>query len=123
MPVQAPDKEGRKQILRVHTQDVPLAREVDLDALAATTAGMVGADLANVAKEAALLAARRTHEQVTMGDFTDALEKIELGTARKLVLTPADKRRTAYHEAGHALVGMLTPGADRSGRSRSSRAR
>ena len=73
---------------------------------------MVGADLANLANEAALLAARRTHVQVTMGDFSDALEKIELGTARKLLLTPADKLRTAYHEAGHALVGMLTPGAD-----------
>jgi cell division protease FtsH len=112
VPVQAPDKPGREQILRVHTRDVPLAPDVDLDALAATTAGMVGADLANLANEAALLAARRSHEQVTMGDFTDALEKIELGTARKLLLTPADKWRTAYHEAGHALVGMLTPGAD-----------
>ena len=112
VPVQAPDKGGREQILRVHTRDVPLAPDVDLDAIAATTAGMVGADLANLANEAALLAARRAHEQVTMGDFTDALEKIELGTARKLLLTPADKRRTAYHEAGHALVGMLTPGAD-----------
>ena len=112
VPVQAPDKVGREQILRVHTRELPLAPDVDLDALAATTAGMVGADLANLANEAALLAARRAHEQVTMGDFTDALEKIELGTARKLLLTPADKRRTAYHEAGHALVGMLTPGAD-----------
>ena len=112
VPVQAPDKDGREQILRVHTRDVPLAPDVDLDALAAATAGMVGADLANLANEAALLAARREHEQVTMGDFSDALEKIELGTARKLLLTPADKRRTAYHEAGHALVGMLTPGAD-----------
>jgi cell division protease FtsH len=112
VPVQAPDKDGREQILRVHTRDIPLAPDVDLDAIAATTAGMVGADLANLANEAALLAARRGHEQVTMGDFTDALEKIELGTARKLVLTPEDKRRTAYHEAGHALVGMLTPGAD-----------
>jgi cell division protease FtsH len=112
VPVQAPDKPGREQILRVHTRGLPLAPDVDLDALAATTAGMVGADLANLANEAALLAARRTHEQVTMGDFSDALEKIELGAARKLVLTPADKRRTAYHEAGHALVGMLTPGAD-----------
>ena len=112
VPVQAPDKDGRAQILRVHTRDVPLAQDVDLDALAATTAGMVGADLANLANEAALLAARRTHEQVAMADFTDSLEKIELGTARKLLLTPADKRRTAYHEAGHALVGMLTPGAD-----------
>jgi cell division protease FtsH len=112
VPVQAPDKQGREQILRVHTREMPLAPDVDLDALAATTAGMVGADLANVANEAALLGARRAHAQVTMGDFSDALEKIELGTARKLLLTPADKRRTAYHEAGHALVGMLTPGAD-----------
>ena len=112
VPVQAPDKPGREQILHVHTRGLPLAPDVDLDALAATTAGMVGADLANLANEAALLAARRAHEQVTMGDFGDALEKIELGTARKLLITPADKRRTAYHEAGHALVGMLTPGAD-----------
>jgi cell division protease FtsH len=112
VPVQAPDKPGREQILRVHTRDIPLASNVDLGALAATTAGMVGADLANLANEAALLAARRGHDRVTMGDFTDALEKIELGTARKLLLTPADKRRTAYHEAGHALVGMLTPGSD-----------
>jgi cell division protease FtsH len=112
VPVQAPDKDGRAQILRVHTRDLPLAPDVDLGALAATTAGMVGADLANLANEAALLAARRTHEQVTMNDFTDALEKIELGAARKLVLTPEDKRRTAYHESGHALVGMLSPGAD-----------
>jgi cell division protease FtsH len=112
VPVQAPDKDGRKQILFVHTRNVPLAPDVDLDALASTTAGMVGADLANLANEAALLAARRKHDQVTMGDFSDALEKIELGTARKLLVTPEDKRRTAYHEAGHALVGMLSPGAD-----------
>jgi len=112
VPVQAPDKDGRAQILRVHTREVPLADDVDLDALAATTAGMVGADLANLANEGALLAARRKHEQVTMSDFSDALEKIELGTARKLRLSEAEKRRTAYHEAGHALVGMLTPGAD-----------
>jgi cell division protease FtsH len=112
VPVQAPDKAGREQILRVHTREIPLAPDVDLDALAATTAGMVGADLANLANEAALLATRRGHAQATMDDFTDALEKIELGTARKLLITAADKRRTAYHEAGHALVGMLTPGAD-----------
>jgi cell division protease FtsH len=110
--IQAPDKEGREQILRVHTRDIPLAQDVDLDALAATTVGMVGADLANLANEAALLGARRKHERVQMADFTDSLEKIELGAARKLTLTEADKRRTAYHEAGHALVGMLTPGAD-----------
>ncbi|HVM57287.1 MAG TPA: ATP-dependent zinc metalloprotease FtsH [Gaiellaceae bacterium] len=110
--VQAPDKDGRKQILIVHTRDIPLAADVDLDGLAATTVGMVGADLANLANEAALLAAKRGHEKVTMSDFSDALEKIELGAARKLLLTPAEKHRTAYHEAGHALVGMLTPGAD-----------
>jgi cell division protease FtsH len=110
--VQAPDKDGRKQILQVHTRSMPLASDVDLDALAATTVGMVGADLANLANEAALLGARRKHERVQMGDFTDSLEKIELGAARKLTLGAADKRRTAYHEAGHALVGMLTPGAD-----------
>ena len=110
--IQAPDSQGREQILRVHTRGVPLAPDVDLPGLAATTVGMVGADLANLANEAALLAARREREQVTMADFSDALEKIELGAARKLTLTPADKRRTAYHEAGHALVGMMTPGAD-----------
>jgi cell division protease FtsH len=110
--VQAPDKEGRKQILLVHTRDLPLAPDADLDAVAASTVGMVGADLANLANEAALLAARRKHDHVQMADFTDSLEKIELGAARKLTLAAADKRRTAYHEAGHALVGMLTPGAD-----------
>jgi cell division protease FtsH len=110
--VQAPDKDGRRQILGVHTRNVPLAADVDLDTLAASTVGMVGADLANLANEAALLAARRGHEQAQEADFTDALEKIELGAERKLLLSPADKRRTAYHEAGHALVGMLTRGAD-----------
>jgi cell division protease FtsH len=110
--IQAPDKEGREQILRVHTRSVPLAPEVDLGGLAATTAGMVGADLANLVNEAALLAARRKREQVTMSDFSDSLEKIVLGAARKIMLSDADRRRTAYHEAGHALVGMLTPGAD-----------
>jgi cell division protease FtsH len=110
--ISAPDSIGREQILRVHTRGVPLAPDVDLAGLAATTVGMVGADLANLANEAALLAARREHEQVTMTDFSDALEKIELGAARKLTLTAADKQRTAYHEAGHALVGMMTPGAD-----------
>ncbi|HZC30353.1 MAG TPA: ATP-dependent zinc metalloprotease FtsH, partial [Gaiellaceae bacterium] len=110
--VQSPDRLGRKLILQVHTRGVPLADNVDLDALAATTAGMVGADLANLANEAALLAARRDHEQVQMADFNDALEKIVLGAERKIMLSPADRERTAYHEAGHAIVGMLTEGAD-----------
>jgi cell division protease FtsH len=110
--VPPPDKEGRAQILRVHTRSLPLADEVDLDRLAATTPGMVGADLANLANEAALTAARREHERVAMADFTDALEKIVLGAPRGTVLSDEDRRRVAYHEAGHALVGMLTPGAD-----------
>ena len=73
---------------------------------------MVGADLANLANEAALMAARRNHEKVEMADFTEALEKIVLGAPRGTVLNAEDRKRVAYHEAGHALVGMLTPGAD-----------
>jgi cell division protease FtsH len=110
--VQPPDRAGRRAILEVHTQGIPLAASVDLDALASSTPGMVGADLANLANEAALLAARREHTAVEMADFTDALEKIMLGAPRGILLSPADRERTAYHEAGHALVGMLTPGAD-----------
>ncbi len=110
--VQAPDRKGRRQILEVHTRSIPLADEVDLDALASSTPGMVGADLANLANEAALLAARRGHGNVQMSDFTDSLEKIMLGSPRGILLSPADRERTAYHEAGHALVGMLTLGAD-----------
>ncbi len=110
--VQSPDAKGRELILRVHTRSVPLADDVDLARLAQSTPGMVGADLANLANEAALLAARRLHEKVQREDFTDALEKLLLGAARKLVLSEADRRRIAYHESGHAIVGMLTPGAD-----------
>jgi cell division protease FtsH len=110
--VPPPDKDGRRKILAVHTRSLPLADDVELDRLAASTPGMVGADLANLANEAALLAARRGHEQVQEADFTDSLEKIVLGAPRGLVLTDEVKRRTAYHESGHALVGMLTPGAD-----------
>jgi cell division protease FtsH len=110
--VQPPDKTGRRKILEVHTRSLPLADDVDLEALAATTPGMVGADLANLANEAALLAARRNHDKVEMADFTDSLEKILLGSPRGIVLGPEDRERTAYHESGHALVGMLTPEAD-----------
>jgi cell division protease FtsH len=110
--VQAPDRVGRRKILEVHTRSIPLADSVDLDALAASTPGMVGADLANLANEAALLAARRQHEHVERADFTDSLEKILLGAPRGIVLSPVDRERTAYHEAGHALVGMLAPEAD-----------
>ncbi len=110
--VQPPDLFGRRKILDVHTRSVPLAEDVDLDALAATTPGMVGADLANVVNEAALVAAIRDHEAVEAGDFSDAIEKIILGAERKVLQSPEDRRRIAYHEGGHAIVGMLTPGAD-----------
>ena len=110
--VQPPDKVGRRKILEVHTRSVPLDEEVDLEGLAATTVGMVGADLANIVNEAALLAALREHSTVKMEDFTDAIEKVVLGAARKVVQTEEDRKRIAYHESGHAIVGMLTPGAD-----------
>jgi cell division protease FtsH len=110
--VQPPDTLGRLQILRVHTRHVPLGDDVDLETLAATTIGMVGADLANLVNEAALLAARRGHDKVQQADFTDAVTKIVLGAERKIMMSPADRERTAYHESGHAIVGMLTPGAD-----------
>jgi cell division protease FtsH len=110
--VQPPDRAGRQKILEVHTRSVPLGPDVDLARIAATTPGMVGADLANLVNEAALMAARRNHDQVLEADFTDALERIVLGAERKVMMSPEDRRRTAYHEGGHALVGMLTDGAD-----------
>ena len=110
--VAPPDRAGRLKILQVHTRQIPLADDVDLDELAASTPGMVGADLANLANEAALLAARRDHDKVRMADFTESLEKIMLGAPRGIMLSRADRERTAYHESGHALVGMLTPDAD-----------
>jgi cell division protease FtsH len=110
--VQPPDREGRRRILEVHTRGVPLADDVDLGRTASATPGMVGADLANLVNEAALLAARRSHDRVAAADFADALERIVLGAERKVMLSEEDKRRTAYHEGGHAVVGMLTPGAD-----------
>ncbi|MGH3014220.1 MAG: ATP-dependent zinc metalloprotease FtsH [Gaiellaceae bacterium] len=110
--VQPPDRAGREAILRVHTRGVPLGPDVDLARIAATTPGMVGADLANLVNEAALTAARREHEVVEEADFTDALERIVLGAERQVMLSDEDRRRTAYHEGGHAIVGMLTPGAD-----------
>jgi cell division protease FtsH len=110
--VQPPDRVGRLKILQVHTRSIPLADDVDLGQLASSTPGMVGADLANLCNEAALLAARRKHDKVQNADFTDSLEKILLGAPRGIVLGPEDRERTAYHESGHALVGMLTPGAD-----------
>jgi cell division protease FtsH len=110
--VQPPDRNGRVQILQIHTRSVPLAPDVDLDRIAAATPGATGADLALIVNEAALFAARRDHAAVEQHDITDAIEKIILGAERQVVMTDADRRRTAYHESGHALVGMLTPGAD-----------
>ena len=111
--VNPPDSAGRRQILEVHTRSVPLAPDVNLESVAASTPGMVGADLKNLVNESALLAAKRHHDEVTPSDFADALEKVLLGTARHIMLSPEEKERTAYHESGHALLGMLTPGADR----------
>jgi cell division protease FtsH len=110
--VSPPDRAGREAILQVHTRGVPLADDVNLGNIASSTPGMVGADLENLVNEAALLAARRNHENVSREDLTDALERIVLGAERKVMISEQDRRRTAYHEAGHAIVGMLTPGAD-----------
>jgi cell division protease FtsH len=110
--VNPPDLEGRLKILQVHTRGVPLDDEIDLAAIAAGTPGMVGADLRNLANEAALSAARRDATAVRRQDFTDALERIVLGAARRIVISEDERRRTAYHESGHALLGMLQPGAD-----------
>jgi cell division protease FtsH len=110
--VQPPDRTGRQRILEVHTREVPLGDDVDLDRLAASTTGMVGADLANLVNEAALLAARRGHELVNSDDFNDAFERVLLGAERNIVLSLADRRKTAYHEAGHAIVGMMSREAD-----------
>ncbi len=104
--VQPPDNGGREAILKVHTRGIPLAPDVDLGRIAAATPGMVGADLANLVNEAALLAARRNHDAVEESDLTDALERIVLGAERQIMMSPEDRRRTAFHEAGHAIVGM-----------------
>ncbi|MFJ7591127.1 ATP-dependent zinc metalloprotease FtsH [Streptomyces sp. NPDC097617] len=110
--VSPPDRAGREAILRIHTRDIPLAEGVDLAQVARITPGMTGADLANLANEAALLAVKRQQTQVTQSDLSDALEKVQLGAERPLVMPEEERRRTAYHESGHALLGMLQPGAD-----------
>ncbi|MCX5375592.1 ATP-dependent zinc metalloprotease FtsH [Streptomyces sp. NBC_00091] len=110
--VSPPDRDGREAILRIHTRDIPLADGVDLAQVARTTPGMTGAELANLANEAALLAVKRKQKEVTQTDLSDALEKVQLGAERPLVMPLEERRRTAYHESGHALLGMLQPGAD-----------
>jgi cell division protease FtsH len=110
--VNLPDKAGREAILKVHTRRVPLASDATLDGIAAITPGFSGADLKNLVNEAALLAARRGQDDVRHKDFLDALEKIVLGPERPLLLSRADKERIAYHEGGHAILGLVVPGAD-----------
>jgi cell division protease FtsH len=110
--VNLPDKTGREAILKVHTRNVPLAKDASLAEIAATTPGFSGADIKNLVNEAALLAARRGQDDVRYKDFLDALEKIVLGPERPLLLSRADKERIAYHEGGHAILGLVVPGAD-----------
>jgi len=110
--VNLPDKAGREAILAVHTRKMPLANDASLTELAASTPGFSGADLKNLANEAALLAARRDQQEVRQKDFLDALEKIVLGPERPLLLSREDRERIAYHESGHAILGLVVPGAD-----------
>ena len=111
--VQRPDRAGRAAILKVHTKNVPLAPDVSLERIAAATPGLVGAELRNLVNEAALLAARKDANMVGAEDFGEAMQKITLGPARHILLTPADRERTAYHEAGHALLALVVPAATR----------
>ncbi|MFJ8544279.1 ATP-dependent zinc metalloprotease FtsH [Streptomyces sp. NPDC093586] len=110
--VSPPDRGGREAILEIHTREIPLAPDVDLAQVARTTPGMTGAELANLANEAALLAVKRKQDRVTQANLSEALEKVQLGAERPLVMPEEERRRTAYHESGHALLGMLQPGAD-----------
>ena len=110
--VNLPDKKGREAILAVHTRHVPLAPDASLAEIAAATPGLSGADIRNLVNEAALLAARREQDEVRQKDFLDALEKIILGPERPLLLSRDDRERIAYHEGGHAILGLVVPGAD-----------
>jgi len=111
--VSLPDVKGREQILKVHTKKTPLADDVDMSVIARGTPGFAGADLANLVNEAALLAARQNRKVVTMADFELAKDKVLMGAERRsMILTEEDKKITAYHEAGHALVAALLPDAD-----------
>ena len=108
-----PDRPDREAILKVHFTEKPLAKDVDLDALAAKTAGSSGADLANIANESAIIAARNNHTQISQGDVTEAFERVAIGPERKSkVMNDKEKELTAYHEAGHAIVGHVLPDSD-----------
>jgi cell division protease FtsH len=118
-----PDINGRERILRVHMKNVPLAADVDVKVIARGTPGFSGADLANLVNEAALMAARRNRRMVTQRDFEDAKDKVMMGAERKsMVMTEEEKRLTAYHEGGHALVALSVPATDPCTRPPSSRA-
>ena len=110
--VDRPTKKGRLEILKVHTRGVPLAEDVDLDGISRGTVGMSGADLANLVNEAALLATREDKDRVGMADFDAARDKVLMGAKREEIITEKEKRLTAYHEVGHALVAWLIPEAD-----------
>jgi cell division protease FtsH len=111
--VDMPDMKGREQILRVHTRKIPLAQSVNLEPIAKGTPGLSGAELSNIVNEAALLAARRNKAAVDMVDLDDAKDKVMLGLERRsMVLSEEERKLTAYHEAGHALVSLHVPGAD-----------
>jgi cell division protease FtsH len=111
--VARPDVKGREEILRVHTRKVPLSDDVDLSVIARGTPGFSGADLANLVNEAALWAARQGRKLVMMADFEMSKDKVLMGVERKsMILSEEEKRNTAYHEAGHALVAAMTPGTD-----------
>jgi cell division protease FtsH len=107
-----PDRAGREAILKIHTRRIPLAPDVDLSVVARQTVGFAGADLANLANEAALLSARKGRETVSLAEFEESLDKILLGTKQAALVQPDERRLVAYHEGGHALVAALTPGAD-----------
>lgn len=110
--VNLPDKNGREAILKVHTRKVPLSSDVNLQEIASATPGLSGADIQNLVNEAALLAAKKERDKITQKDFMDSLEKIILGPERSLLMTKEDRERIAYHEGGHAILGLVVPGAD-----------
>jgi cell division protease FtsH len=111
--VPIPDVKGRLEILKVHSKNIPLDEQVNLEVLARGTPGFTGADLANLVNEAALIAARKSKNKVEMPDFEFAKDKVLMGVERKsMIINETEKRNTAYHEAGHTLVAKLTPGTD-----------
>ncbi|HET8709710.1 MAG TPA: cell division protein FtsH, partial [Candidatus Saccharimonadales bacterium] len=111
--IDLPDRKDRESILKVHFAKKPLAKTVDLDALAAKSAGSSGADLANIANESAIIAARNNHPDITQADVTEAFERVAIGPERKSkVMNEQEKALTAYHEAGHAIVGHVLPDSD-----------